>query len=149
MFLRSLVLSVLLAVVSTNARAEGPATEEDVPPTAEIEKRIEVLWSGEEARTAAKALTQARKALSRAREMTAAGRPAAADRARQIAWAALLLSERQIAFHQERTSRDDAERRARSAETEAKLAREALESALARRANVDPPRADPDEERRP
>jgi len=75
-------------------------------------------------------LSHARRALRRARDLVRGGRQDAAERARQIAWAALSLASRQIARAQETEVLARARRELAQAEARAARAREALEHAM-------------------
>ena len=80
------------------------------------------------------ALAHARRALARSRELGRGGRLDAAERARQIAWAALTLASRQIARSRAREALARARRRLTAAEARAERSREALEQAMRQRA---------------
>lgn len=95
-------------------------------------------------------LAHARRALRRSRDLVHGGRQDAAERARQIAWAALSLASRQIARAQESEALARARRELAQAQARAARAREALEHAMRqqREASSAPatPSADPSTE---
>jgi len=104
------------------------------PLDADLLSRIEVLSEQSRAlESAGDALEHARRALARAAEHDRMGPAPAAERARLIARAAVLLAERQIALEQERRAMRAAHRRASEAITKARQARQALEHARAER----------------
>lgn len=88
-------------------------------------------------------LDQARRALARASELEAEGRRAAAERARRIARAALILVDRRLALARERLASSLAQRRLERAEERSRGAHEArrrAEAQLAEMAATDPER---------
>lgn len=138
-----LVLTVLATASANEGKSKATPTQVGDPPSNEaLDERIESLAAQKGAEAAAQAIGQAKRARDRARVDAAAGRLAEADRARQIAWAAVLLAERRIAYHHERKARDEAAERASQAVARAKLAREALNAALSRRARAERKEAD-------
>jgi hypothetical protein len=95
---------------------------------------------------AGRALEHARNALSRAERLHEAGQLPAAERARQIAWAALSLASRQIARAREREALARARRRLAAAEARAARSRAALEQAMRQRARAVASEQEPPEE---
>jgi len=127
-----------VVLVGTTASAQEPARPPAVEPSAiEIGRRIDALAARRGVQqVAGDTLGQARRALARAAELEAAGRTVEAQRASQIAWAALLLASRQWAWSEERGALRAARRRVSAAQRAAEAEREALLHAAAERAQL-------------
>lgn len=120
--------------------AEPPGGGVEAP----LQVQLEALQSRPEARqVAGDALDQSARALRRAAALKTAGHEAAAQRARQIAAAALLLAQRQVALAQERAAHRQALARLETARRRARAARHALD--LARKQHQTPPPPPPAE----
>lgn len=127
----AVVLGLWLCVAEAHA-FEQPGAED---PLAELARRIQAVESEPGAQaTAGRALNQARLALSKARALYSAGQPDAARRATAIGLAAVSLASRQNARERELAELRAAARRAASAQVEAALAHDALQTVRARRA---------------
>lgn len=124
------------ALASTRAYAEPPASAE--PTIDAIRTRIHDLENSAHNEDATPALNHARRAAD-ASEALAATEPAAALRAREIAWAALDLAATTIEFSVERETLRRARARAGQAKQRALEARLALETVRARRSENGPP----------
>ncbi len=113
--------------------AAAPAARTHAPPS--VEQRLHALEAQPDAGHAAgPALHHARLALERAGARRRAGRTKAAERARRIAEAAVLLADRELSAWHERQAMREALARATRATARAQRARDELEAALRRRA---------------
>lgn len=138
---------------SSDVPAEAPAaapTEDPLvedpprqPTDAQIRERIQSLSAApNSAELAGDALDHARLALRRAGELEARRSAGRAERARQIAWAALALASKQIALGGEQAALRRSLMRREAAERRAAQARTALEQAIAQRNRLLAPAAD-------
>lgn len=140
---------------SAPAAVDGPAGEAPVvtdpsaaPTHRDIRERVDALEARAGARDqAGEAIDHARIALRRARELEARGNTRGANRARQIAWAAVSLASRQMALARERQLLRAIARRLERAEERARQARTALSHAIAQRDRMRQPARE--EEMRP
>ena len=108
---------------------------EDEDPFADIDDRIDELAGRPGAdRYVRPVLLQARRALTRARELFEQGQLRPAERAKQIANAALTLAARRLAHAREREATRDIQQRVDVAERRARAARQALVNAMEQRA---------------
>lgn len=146
-----LVLGVLaVGLTATPAAAQGGARPERAPdsggagrdragrPTVQmVSRRLEQLLEVPRAeQIASDAIRHARRALGRQRQLSGAGRLDAAERALNIAWAALTLASRKIARTLEEEALAEARRRRATAQQRAERARAALEDAMRQRAEA-------------
>jgi hypothetical protein len=106
------------------------------PERVEIEARFAELARRRDAGSARSAIEHGRRALAAAGDALGAGHSQAAERQKQIAWAALALASRRIAAASAAHERAAAERRAVAAEAAFGRARKALELTTARLASL-------------
>lgn len=119
-----------LAIAPLALAQDGPSA-----PTLEaIEARLSAIEEQPDAEVAARAIEHGRLAIARARVRTSAQEAPSAERARQIAWAALALAGRQVERAREAAALAAAERRLAEAEARARRARGVLEGAIEHRA---------------
>lgn len=109
----------------------GPssATREPFPEIAAIEAQLKELAARPDAHVASDLIDTSKRALQRARALATRGDTATAERAKQIAWAALSAASHTIARHHAELERAVVERRKVLAQAAAEAAREALERA--------------------
>jgi hypothetical protein len=140
-----LIVSASASLGAQTAKAQedqaadtGLARDQSGRPTpALISERLRMLLGEARAEAlAGRALRHARQALVRSEELRNGGRLDAAERAQQIAWAALTLASRQIARAREREALARGRRRLVAAEASAARSRQALEHAMRQRAQA-------------
>ncbi len=117
----------LAETATAKAQGKTASAESDSSPSLdEIEERLRRLRARADSKAAQGALAQANRAIMRGRALEAEGKHSAAERAKQIAWAALVLSTQRISWAQEAAAFRRAQRRAQVAKKRARAARSAL-----------------------
>jgi hypothetical protein len=125
------VLGAFLFVFTSTGGAESPLPTSEIPV---LEARLERLSAREDAKYAAGALDQARRALARAAEPDR--EPASASRSVEVARAALVLAERQLERRRTQEALFETQRRLTATKERAAAQRRVLEALLRERASL-------------